>query len=64
VATSRTTRLSHVTNQGKRYRIKSENETLTEKLSSRRQKVEWDAEDTMSSGKLFQTFGAAAGNAV
>jgi len=40
--------------------IKSENETLNKKVFSRRQK---DAEDTMSSGKLFQTFGAATGNA-
>jgi len=31
---------------------------------SRWQKVERDAEDTMSSGKLFQTFGAATRNAL
>jgi len=30
----------------------------------RRQKIERDAEDTMSSSKLFQTFGAATGNAL
>jgi len=46
------------------YRIKSENETLDKKVFSRWQKVERDAEDIMSSGKLFQTFGAATGNAL
>jgi len=44
--------------------IKAENETLNRKVFSRRQKVERGAEDTMSSGKLFQIFGAATGNAM
>jgi len=43
------------------YRIKSENETLKFCLVFW-QKVKRDGEDTMSSGKLFQTFGAATGN--
>jgi len=46
------------------YRIKSENETLNKKVFSRRQKVERNAEDTTSFGKLFQIFGEATGNAV
>jgi len=44
------------------YRIKLENET--QKVLSKWQKVERDAEDTMSPGKLFQIFGAATGNAL
>jgi len=38
------------------YRIKSENETVHKKVLSKRQKVERDAEDMMSSGKWFWTF--------
>jgi len=53
-ATSRTTGVSQVTNQGQSsYRFKSENETLNKKVSSRRQKVERDAEDTMSKAYVF-----------
>jgi len=44
--------------------IKSENETLNKKVFSRWRKVERDAENTMSSGKLFQIFEAATGNAL
>jgi len=46
------------------YRIKSENETPNKQVFSRWQKAEKDAEDTMSSGKLFQTFGVATANAL
>jgi len=61
VATSRTTKLQTEENS---YRIISGKETLNKKVLSRRQKIERDVEDTMSSGKLFQTFRAATGNAL
>jgi len=59
MATSTATRESKLQTEEKQ--LQDQIRILNEKVFSRRQK---DAEDTMSSGKLFQTFGAAAGNAL
>jgi len=58
VATSGTAGLSQVTNQAETE--SNQKMTLHQKVFSRRQKVETDAVDATS----FQTFEAAAGNAV
>jgi len=50
--------------KGNVYRNMLANETLNKNVFSTGQKVERDAEDTMMSGKLFQSFGAATGNAL
>jgi len=61
MATSKTT--SHKPRKNS-YRIKAANKTLNKKVFSWRQKVERDAEDTMSSIELFQSFAVAMRNAL
>jgi len=50
--------MSQVTNQYKEM-LEDQIRKRNKKVFSRQQKVERDAEDTISSGKLSQTFGAA-----